>query len=115
MTIRKTTASIIVTLLALAPVFQGFLTGPTNPARAAAGSATAGGPIYLPLLLSTPHPARTINAPYFGANDVTLVQMAIAWFGRVDATTNYTDVRVGYNDTGLKVYLNTFDRRNRCG
>jgi len=101
----------LVTLVTLALTFQGFLAQPSFTAQAATSSTTGGGPIFLPILLSTPHPARTINAPFFGANDVSLAQMAIAWFGRVEATANYTDVRVGYNDAGLTVYLNTFDRR----
>ena len=36
--------------------------------------------------------------------------MAIFWFGKVTINENYTDVRIGYNQTKLYVYLATFDR-----
>lgn len=58
--------------------------------------------------------ARTVNAPYFAVSDVTgekFPEMAIFWFGKVTSTENYTDVRVGYNDTALVVMAQTFDRR----
>ena len=112
--IRRIYTPLLVTLVMFTLVFQGFLAGPASTARAATGSTTAAGPIFLPLLRSNSHPARTINAPYFGTDDVLqvhFVEMAIAWFGRVDSTANYTDIRVGYNNTGLTIYLNTFDRR----
>lgn len=74
--------------------------------------------IYLPvvlyknnlgMLLST----RRINAPFFDVefiDDEQFSQMAIAWFGEVNSTTNYTDIRVGYNNEDLFVRLITFDR-----
>lgn len=37
--------------------------------------------------------------------------MAIFWFGKVTQDENYADVRVGYNNTDLYVYVAAFDRR----
>jgi hypothetical protein len=84
---------------------------PFPKGQAVAQPQASAGSVYLPVLFSTPHPARTINAPYFDTSPVSFIQSAIAWFGKVDNTTNYTDVRVGYNDNELKVDLHTFDRR----
>jgi hypothetical protein len=56
---------------------------------------------------------RRINAPYFNVVNVTdekLAEMAIAWFGQITPTSNYTDIRVGYNDEALYVHLEVFDR-----
>jgi outer membrane protein assembly factor BamB len=36
--------------------------------------------------------------------------MAIFWFGYLSETSNYADVRVGYNQSGLTVYVAVFDR-----
>ena len=51
-----------------------------------------------------------MNAPYF-TGPVLYEQTAIFWFGQVNQTSNYADVRVGYNDTELYVSMNIFDRR----
>jgi hypothetical protein len=77
---------------------------------------TAGPPLYLPLVFKSYQyvPARRANAPYINVPDVTtthLHEMAIFWFGKVTQTENYADVRVGYNDTTLYVYVAAFDRR----
>lgn len=55
-------------------------------------------------------PPRRVNAPYFDG-DVRFDEMAIFWFGRVNQTDNYADVRVGFNDEYLRVSLHAFDRR----
>ncbi len=54
-------------------------------------------------------PIRRVNAPHFDG-DIVYSEAAIFWFGRVTSTENYADVRVGYNDQELAVYLNIFDR-----
>lgn len=55
---------------------------------------------------------RTLNIPYFGAGDAfNNNEAAVFWFGHVNTADNYTDVRVGYNDTELIVYLAVFDNR----
>lgn len=67
-----------------------------------------------PLATATDAPAppasqRRVNAPFF-AGDVMFEQMAIFWFGYLSETSNYADVRVGYNQDQLKVYIAVFDR-----
>jgi len=37
--------------------------------------------------------------------------MAVLWFGRVTTATNAVDVRVGYRQKALHVYLSVMDRR----
>lgn len=56
---------------------------------------------------------RTIHAPYFAVGDVTqqkFNEMGIFWYGKVTTSQNYTDVRVGYNDTGLYIHASVIDR-----
>ena len=72
---------------------------------------------YLPLVLRNYCPPETlprINAPRFPDNsDIPanyFSQTAIAWFGQVTPSKNYADIRVGYNDQYLYVYLAVFDR-----
>ena len=69
--------------------------------------------IYLPFVRSQSNPtvtsARRVNAPYFN-DEIQFPEMAIFWFGRVTSTENYADVRIGYNDTALVVYVAIFDR-----
>src|SRR3954469_2443630 len=48
-----------------------------------------------------------INAPFFPA-DVRYGEAAISWFGQVDASKNYTDVRVAYTSSELWVTLSIF-------
>jgi hypothetical protein len=50
-----------------------------------------------------------INAPFFPA-DVSYGEAAISWFGQVDASKNYTDVRVAYTSSELWVTLSIFDQ-----
>ena len=52
---------------------------------------------------------RRVNAPYF-SRDVTYAEMGLFWFGRVDTTSNYADVRVGYDQEALHVRVAVFDR-----
>jgi len=69
--------------------------------------------LFLPLLMKgTPAELLPrINAPNFGNQPIPFGQTAIAWFGQLSADTNYTDIRVGYNNQQLYVYLAIFDRR----
>lgn len=62
-------------------------------------------PPATPPLTSMPR----VNAPYF-TGDVPFEQMAIFWFGYLSETSNYADVRIGYNQSGLTVYIAIFDR-----
>jgi hypothetical protein len=66
-----------------------------------------------PVYAQTPQPPR-VNVPYYedyGPNDYHLYWGAILWFGQVDGTRNYTDVRLGYSEEDLRLYLHIFDRR----
>jgi hypothetical protein len=51
-----------------------------------------------------------VNAPYFDGA-VRYSEMAVFWFGRVTTATNSVDVRVGYRQQKLEVYLSVMDRR----
>jgi len=57
-----------------------------------------------------PETLPRINAPRF-EGPIPFEQTAIAWFGRVSPTQNYTDIRVGYNEQELYIYLAIFDRQ----
>jgi hypothetical protein len=62
-------------------------------------------------LAATANPVRRVNAPYFGsAVTDRFAEGAIFWFGKVTGQTNYADVRIGYFDTQLWVYVAVFDR-----
>lgn len=65
-------------------------------------------PQPLPALAQPPD--RRINAPQF-VGDIPLAQSAVFWFGQVNSTANYADVRVGYNAEKLVINLEVFDRR----
>ena len=70
---------------------------------------------WVPIVFGpSPEPQYLINVPYFSVASVTgerFDQMAIFWFGQLSRDTNYTDVRIGYNDTDLYLYLASFDRQ----
>ncbi len=63
-----------------------------------------------PALAQDPDPIRRVNAPYFDGG-VLSNQGAIFWFGQVSPTSNYADVRLGYNDDGFQLILHVIDRR----
>lgn len=66
---------------------------------------------YIPLVMrgETLSPAPRINVPGFQEN-ISFVESAIFWFGRVNPSENYADVRMGYNNDELRVYISIFDR-----
>ncbi|MCX7895327.1 MAG: DNRLRE domain-containing protein [Thermoanaerobaculum sp.] len=51
-----------------------------------------------------------INAPFFGTQEVRFDEMAVAWFGQLNEQSNHADIRVGFNQQELYVYLASFDR-----
>ncbi len=58
-------------------------------------------------------PLRQVNVPKLDDpynSQLDFARMAIFWFGRVDPTSNFVDVRVGYSDYDLVVYVAVFDR-----
>ena len=76
-------------------------------------------PIYLPLVVGSGSPpapsggsdaAQRINIPHF-SGAVPFEQTAVFWFGQVDPNKNSVDVRMGYNDQELYVYITVIDRR----
>lgn len=88
-----------------------------GPLPRAQGAAQVGSTLYLPLITKSGNNVvsdrRTVHTPYFNVADVTgqkLSEMAIFWYGKVESANNYTDVRVGYNDTALFIYTASFDR-----
>jgi hypothetical protein len=68
--------------------------------------------LYLPVVLkgTPPELLPRIHAPDFGAQAIRFEQTAIAWFGYLSADSNYADIRVGFNNQELYVYLAIFDR-----
>jgi hypothetical protein len=54
-----------------------------------------------------PATLRRVNVPYV---DPPAGQPAIFWFGKVDPTHNYADVRTSYRDDGLRVTVHVIDR-----
>ena len=62
-----------------------------------------------PAQAQPPPGTRRVNAPFFDGG-VLSDQGAILWFGQVDTTSNYADVRVGYNQDELSITLHIFDR-----
>ena len=83
------------------------------PTRASSLSQVMDHYSYLPYVTYTPPPSRKVNIPYFGQDNVTdqhFSEMAIFWFGQISPSNNYSDVRIGYNDTSLVLLLSIFDR-----
>jgi hypothetical protein len=92
---------------------QPFPAGQATPGVRPSGSAVSG--VYLPFIrrTTTAYPPSTgaprINVPYFDG-EVAFSETAIFWFGKVNLTENYVDVRVGYTQDELFVHLAAFDR-----
>lgn len=100
------------TLIGLGLAALVFAFQPTQTASQTLPRSNSSYTLYLPLVSkadSAPTLPR-INAPRF-SGAIPFEQTAIAWFGQVSPTQNYTDIRVGYNATELYVYLAIFDRR----
>lgn len=88
-------------LFALVGALLGSSPGLQQPIQAAAPQNTVSG-------------TRTINAPYIPVTDIPVekfAEMGIFWFGKVTTSQNYTDVRVGYNDSALFVMATVIDRQ----
>jgi hypothetical protein len=52
-----------------------------------------------------------VNVPNFGSGEILPAETAIFWFGQVSPSTDYADVRVGYNASELYIRVAIFDRR----
>jgi hypothetical protein len=68
---------------------------------------------YLPMVQgnssSLSRSAHRVNVPYF-ADQIQFDETAIFWFGEVNPTDNYSDVRVGYTANELFIHVAIFDR-----
>lgn len=67
---------------------------------------------YLPMVQgksSLSRNAQRVNVPYF-ADQIQFDETAIFWFGEVDPTDNYSDVRIGYTANELFIHVAIFDR-----
>ncbi|MFQ3663523.1 MAG: DNRLRE domain-containing protein [Chloroflexaceae bacterium] len=102
------------------PMIFGLLFTFATIITAVAAPLTASTTLYLPVVVGPRGSAPPagggnllVNAPYFAVADVDdrFSELAIFWFGAVTPSQNYADVRLGYNDTELYVYVAIFDRR----
>jgi len=66
--------------------------------------------IYFPLIFRYSAPVPTVNIPYFNGQ-INGPEMAIFWFGKITPTDNYSEVRLGYNNTTLRIRASIVDRR----
>jgi hypothetical protein len=73
-------------------------------------SSSASSKIYLPLVKSYLPPVPIVNIPYFNG-EIKGHETAIVWFGKITPNDNYSDVRLGYNNTTLWVRVSIIDRR----
>lgn len=97
---------------ALVGTIPGITPG-TQPVYASRGAMPAlepAGDLQSAVTIAKP---RTIHAPYFATENIfgeRFAEMGIFWLGRVTASENYADVRVGYNDQALFIHASVFDR-----
>lgn len=93
-------------------VLAGLLGGAWFGQPIAFGQPGFGEAVYLPLLMKeacAPESLPRLNAPGF-SGEIPFEQTAIAWFGGVSPAQNYADIRAGFNETNLYIYLAIFDR-----
>jgi hypothetical protein len=67
--------------------------------------------LFLPLVITreTAQNLVTVNLPQFSQN-INIAETAISWFGKITATENYGDIRLGYTEEFLWVRVNVVDR-----
>lgn len=102
---------LVVLCLLVTTNYSDFLPSPS--AAASSNKANQPNHIFLPIISNsagTSSPVRRVNAPYFPGS-IAFGQMAIFWLGQVTPNQNYTDVRVGYNNSELYVSTETIDQR----
>lgn len=88
-------------------IIAGIYTFPSQTFSQSAGSYQS----FLPFVSNQiPTSEMQVHIPFFDG-EIQPNETAIFWFGRVYETDNYSDVRVGYNDTFLYVRLAIFDRQ----
>jgi hypothetical protein len=70
--------------------------------------------IYLPLVFNiNPSVVPTVNIPTIEnvQSDWFPEEAAVIWFGKVTPTDNYSDIRIGYFQSALWVWISIIDRR----
>jgi hypothetical protein len=72
------------------------------------GTVPSSSPSFVTPALAQEPPLRRVNAPYFSGK-VYLGSSAIFWFGEIQDLDNYVDVRVGYNDDHIHLYISVAD------
>ncbi|RPI87001.1 MAG: DNRLRE domain-containing protein [Chloroflexi bacterium] len=108
----------LVVLLLVFGAFSRVVAASINREADIIGSAASDCPpdgsceVYLPLvsLHSNSGPLPTIHIPYFDG-EISYPETAVFWFGKVNLTENYADVRAGYSSDELYINLGIFDRR----
>lgn len=117
---QRTAKFLVVGLVVLAAGFASpagslaeFSGGASSAALQATPSPEYSDWLYFPFVIDQtvrPRPiVRRVNVPYF-SGEVDFDETAIFWFGQVTPSENYADVRLGYNDSELFVYVAIFDR-----
>ena len=84
----------------------------TLPIKAASN---LNGNVFIPFVAEKFSPLasqRTINIPFINNTNVLALMpsMAILSFGKVTVNDNYADVRIGFNNSELVIYIQIFDR-----
>lgn len=87
-----------------------------SPSRALYSTAGGGTTVYLPLVTNevptsqntSGHRQNALYLPY--GYDNWLLESSIFWFGKVNSSENYVDVRTGYTNTHLFIQFEVFDR-----
>ncbi len=72
------------------------------------GAVPSSPPSFVTPALAQEPSLRRVNAPYFSGK-VYLGSSAIFWFGEIQDLDNYVDVRVGYNDDYIRLYISVAD------
>jgi len=106
--LRRRNVALLLSLVFVLTAYRSTAATPEPPPAASLADAT--GYSFLPFITRPQILVPTVHVPYF-AGDIIFSQTAIFWFGTVNRTENYVDVRVGYNNQELYVYAVAFDRR----
>lgn len=112
---RKFAGILFLLIFVLVFFLPGHVGARGNSNQTQSGAAgTPGSQVFLPLAmkprvqLDIPT-TRLVNAPYFDG-DIPYPETALFWFGKVSLSSNYSDVRVGYNQNKLYINIAIFDR-----
>jgi hypothetical protein len=117
---RKPLVLRIIFLLTILVIALGTSCKPEIPHVIPITADGSGTSVFLPLIIngSGQPPVEAVDVPliHIPFKDVTsfpsdaFAEMAIFWFGKVNNNDNYSDVRIGYNQSKLFFYVASFDR-----